>query len=349
MKKSLLTKALPCLGAAAAIWACSTITNITMPSEAKAGEAFEVRVASIVETNDYDGNHTTGTRYAHFAVRLPEGWTLTDAQGYTQADVQAAYKTLYEDATFVQSDLNISHKVMVNNDSKAAYDQLKHMGTAELILYPAEGSGLEVKKVLMIPNNILSDIANTRYNTDKYTADLGYKTSYLGYTSYVEVDWDDSKYDRAEAVFHVLTPANTPAKDYRLEVLTGDEENSYYQYVPENDTLLYPNATYSYSTATDNDLFENGTFNSADAGWYDAKGACEPNAEGGKELNNSIHKVYEGNTTIKITDPAGVETVIADDNAPVEYFNLQGHRVANPANGIFIRRQGNKTQKVAIK
>ncbi len=42
----------------------------------------------------------------------------------------------------------------------------------------------------------------------------------------------------------------------------------------------------------------------------------------------------------------GVEGVEIDANAPVEYFNLQGVRVANPENGLFIARQGNKTVKV---
>ncbi len=49
------------------------------------------------------------------------------------------------------------------------------------------------------------------------------------------------------------------------------------------------------------------------------------------------------------TQDAGVEA-IAEENAdaPVEYFNLQGVRVAEPANGIFIRRQGGKVTKVAL-
>jgi hypothetical protein len=46
----------------------------------------------------------------------------------------------------------------------------------------------------------------------------------------------------------------------------------------------------------------------------------------------------------------GVEGVAADAiAAPVEYFNLQGQRVAAPAQGIFIRRQGNKVEKVVIR
>lgn len=49
-------------------------------------------------------------------------------------------------------------------------------------------------------------------------------------------------------------------------------------------------------------------------------------------------------------DTTGIDSVIDDDTtAPVEFYNLQGIRVINPENGIFIRRQGSKTQKVIIR
>lgn len=45
----------------------------------------------------------------------------------------------------------------------------------------------------------------------------------------------------------------------------------------------------------------------------------------------------------------GVEGVGADNNnAPVEYFNLQGVKVANPQGGLYIKRQGHKTSKVIL-
>lgn len=47
---------------------------------------------------------------------------------------------------------------------------------------------------------------------------------------------------------------------------------------------------------------------------------------------------------------AGVTDVIANDNnAPVEYFNLQGVPVVNPENGVYIRRQGSSVSKVYVK
>ena len=52
------------------------------------------------------------------------------------------------------------------------------------------------------------------------------------------------------------------------------------------------------------------------------------------------------NVTDYKLDPSGIADVELDNNAPVEYFNLQGVRVANPENGLFIMRQGDKVVKV---
>jgi len=46
---------------------------------------------------------------------------------------------------------------------------------------------------------------------------------------------------------------------------------------------------------------------------------------------------------------AGIDNISLDNNAPVVYYNLQGVQVANPSNGIYIRRQGNKSTKVLVK
>ncbi|MDE6270394.1 MAG: hypothetical protein K2M12_06015 [Muribaculaceae bacterium] len=52
--------------------------------------------------------------------------------------------------------------------------------------------------------------------------------------------------------------------------------------------------------------------------------------------------------TENITD--GVNEVESDlSDAPVEYYNLQGVRVAEPATGMFIKRQGNKVTKVYLR
>ena len=45
---------------------------------------------------------------------------------------------------------------------------------------------------------------------------------------------------------------------------------------------------------------------------------------------------------------SAIEEVDAEENAPVEYYNLQGVKVENPENGIFIKKQGKKTTKVVM-
>ena len=57
---------------------------------------------------------------------------------------------------------------------------------------------------------------------------------------------------------------------------------------------------------------------------------------------NTITVNYENTET-------GVEGVEVENDATVEYYNLQGVKVNNPANGIFIKVQGNKASKVYVK
>lgn len=54
-------------------------------------------------------------------------------------------------------------------------------------------------------------------------------------------------------------------------------------------------------------------------------------------------------TTYSIDTNTGINGIFVEENAPVEYYNLQGVRVANPENGLYIRRQGNKATKVLVK
>lgn len=58
-------------------------------------------------------------------------------------------------------------------------------------------------------------------------------------------------------------------------------------------------------------------------------------------------------TLEKYDEAAGVQGVAADmdadANAPVEYYNLQGIRVANPENGLYIVKQGKKVSKQVIR
>ncbi len=74
--------------------------------------------------------------------------------------------------------------------------------------------------------------------------------------------------------------------------------------------------------------------------------------EVGKEYNIKI-SVIEGSDVkggyILVSESTGVENVEVEANAPAVYYNLQGVEVANPENGLYIVKQGNKVSKVLVK
>ena len=77
-------------------------------------------------------------------------------------------------------------------------------------------------------------------------------------------------------------------------------------------------------------------------------------AEEGKSVSSVV---FTAKATTKINTitvnyenaETGVEGVEVENDATVEYYNLQGVKVNNPANGIFIKVQGNKASKVYVK
>lgn len=54
-------------------------------------------------------------------------------------------------------------------------------------------------------------------------------------------------------------------------------------------------------------------------------------------------------TYTNTNEGAAVDGIEADDNAPVEYYNLQGMKVSGDEPGVYVRRQGAKTSKVIVK
>jgi hypothetical protein len=79
--------------------------------------------------------------------------------------------------------------------------------------------------------------------------------------------------------------------------------------------------------------------------------------EDGDDIDTTYVKFTAGATTrintikVVIASPTtGVETIAVDNaDAPVEYYNLQGVRVANPTPGLYITRQGTKVSKTLVK
>lgn len=62
-------------------------------------------------------------------------------------------------------------------------------------------------------------------------------------------------------------------------------------------------------------------------------------------------RYYLKDLKITCTTPlaTGVADIETDSNAPIEYYNLQGMKVTDPENGLYIVRQGNKVSKKFIR
>lgn len=84
------------------------------------------------------------------------------------------------------------------------------------------------------------------------------------------------------------------------------------------------------------------------AGHYVGSMMARVNADG-KTANVYVCAQGDFIGIVKFT-PAGASSIenVAADNAPVEYFNLLGVKVANPENGIFVKKQGEKAVKVVL-
>lgn len=80
-------------------------------------------------------------------------------------------------------------------------------------------------------------------------------------------------------------------------------------------------------------------------GRFDVTPACTKPYVWQDEAGNSLGAYMHGSITFDKT-PDGISSIAADQNGEAVYYNLQGVRVAEPANGIVIRVQNGKSTKV---
>ena len=82
--------------------------------------------------------------------------------------------------------------------------------------------------------------------------------------------------------------------------------------------------------------------------------ATETAARAAAKIQEVVFNCTDTNKITKIevefaSAPTGIEAIEAEDAAPAVYYNLQGVRVENPANGLYIRVNGKKAEKVFIR
>lgn len=158
------------------------------------------------------------------------------------------------------------------------------------------------------------------------------KTGLTGYFSIVPNAQDRSKI----YVYGYVMNATVGVflREYNAETLVADLPDGQYNIVtgggvPSCQNCAFDAATGAfYFTARGNKAFTlyNGTETAAPSGWAILAARVD---------------LPKGGTT-------GIGTVDTTSDTTVEYFNLQGIRVANPGHGLYIRRQGSRTEKVVL-
>lgn len=172
--------------------------------------------------------------------------------------------------------------------------------------------------------------------TDEFGKQLLVKTPLKGV--YAAFGWETS--ENPDMIVDVTDPENILIKEFSLGINGGDEDGMYYgmsNSANQTDIANTP-ATYRITLTKDEKTAVINIPTKALFLWP----------------SNTTSLYYANKTPITITidvENAGVDGIAADDvNAPVEYFNLQGMRVDNPAAGQFvIKRQGSKVEKIIVR
>lgn len=64
---------------------------------------------------------------------------------------------------------------------------------------------------------------------------------------------------------------------------------------------------------------------------------------------SGVHRYCINNLKVTGKESSAVSEIEVDSDAPATYYNLQGVKVVEPTNGMYIRVKGNKSEKVVIK
>lgn len=123
----------------------------------------------------------------------------------------------------------------------------------------------------------------------------------------------------------------------------GEETESIFSFIPALGTWEVVNAGVVYG-AEDATPFAIGEAKTLVA----YEGATEVPAFHLDYVGDATVVVDFDNMTVTVTKRDAISS-IETDGATVEYFNLQGMRVTNPAGGIFIKKAGNTVTKVLVK
>lgn len=137
----------------------------------------------------------------------------------------------------------------------------------------------------------------------------------------------------------------------RIEMLPHSENDmvSQFRFITNLDPDWNNNGT-NYIAESDNIFSEGGTSKVTTKTGNDNNWAYETKKCDGEHFSTIDLILNLDEMKLSSAASTGVESISAENtNAPAEYFNLQGVKVNNPENGLYIVRQGNKVSKQYIR
>lgn len=139
--------------------------------------------------------------------------------------------------------------------------------------------------------------------------------------------------------------------DVKIDVTSGLFEDvvALYAYYEDNKEVNFTSSSTYYKTFfvapgdSETNTFHLGTTD------FEMNRIVYIRAYGWKSDWSAASQGWMGRSVYVKRTTSGVDSVDSDENAPVEYFNLQGVKVAEPGNGVFIRKQGQRIDKVMVR
>ena len=226
----------------------------------------------------------------------------------------------YKDGMLASQVVSVSYTMLPDGTKTASFDFTDPEALTPAVTVPEVGKGTEI-------------------NGQSFTAD-GVSLSF-------------SAEGTASTKTRIWNPSGASAGKIDLRIYTGW---SFTVTAPEGYVLSAIDLTYYNSFSYD---FTASVGEMTAAGSWEMPAAA-PAAEAGDETAadgksvtftaNKTNNIATMNVYYVAEPESGIESVVAaDENAPVEYYNLQGVRVANPTAGLYIVKQGSKVSKAIIR
>lgn len=273
-----------------------------------------------------DGNYTAAENVLAYAAA--NGQSINRDKNYTFTDEEAGVYSIIIAA--LDADGNVkdgaTHWVQIIDDNDDDWEELGAGVYTDPILYDATYLNATKDYDVTVERSI-SNPSRFRFKSPFGEIFTSYNISHSGHEHYIYIDMTDP-----EAVVVELSLTGLAVNYGQIRIWsvngrysgnTADELKEYgygiSTYDDATNTITFPAKSLFYQEPE----YANGS-------WYAAQ--------------------YEGKLVLPefSTGPGlgAIETIEADAAGETEYYNLQGIRIAEPEQGIFIIRQGGKTAKI---